>query len=179
MKFSVNKVKQGLGELQTTLHWAVSMINSPTAVGDFGENLQMRVQTAALPEPQADMNKVELQGHVINFPGKTTKNGQISMTIVEGTDAAATAYFTKWAQARWQGDGSDTTGKQALTADLKGDLKLELMGPDDTVTQTYKLIGCIASMNANGNLGQSADPLVPSITIEYDDFHIDAGGIQW
>lgn len=179
MKYGVNRTKQALGELQTTLHWSMSIINPAPAVGALPENLQIRCQSTALPQAQEETNKVELQGHVINYVGKTTKNGELPMTFVEGTDALVIGYFTKWQQARWSGDGSDTTGVQKLTKDLKADIKIELMGPDDVVTQTYKLIGCMPRLENGAQLGQTADPMTPSITFEYDDWHIAANGVSW
>ena len=121
----------------------MSIANPAPAIGALPENLQIRCQSTTLPQAQEETNKVELQGHVINYVGKTTKNGEIPMVFVEGTDALAIGYFTKWQQARWSGDGKDTTGVQRLTKDLKADIKIELMGPDDVVTQTYMLIGAM------------------------------------
>lgn len=179
MKFSINKTKQGLGELQTTLHWIVSVSNPAEAVGDLEEDLQIRVQTSGLPVAETESTQVELQGHKINYVGKTSKAGEISWTFLEGTDAVVTGYFMNWANSRWSGDGSDTEGVQMLTSELKADLKLELLGPDDEVTQTYALIGAMPKLDAGGELGQSADPLNPVVTWEYDDFHVDAGGTNW
>lgn len=179
MKFGINKTKNSLGELQTTLHWVLTVISPPAAVGDFSEDLQIRVQTTGLPEVTEDTTKVELQGHIINFPGKTTKNGELTAGFVEGTDAKVIAYFTKCAKARWSGDGKDTEGKQTLTKDLKADVKLELMSPDDVVTQTYTLIGTMFKMQKGATLGQVADAMMPQITMEYDDFHTSAGGVEW
>lgn len=179
MKFSVNRTKQALSELQNTLHWAVTIVNPASAIGAFEEDLQIRVQTSAVPEATEETSKVELQGHIINYVGKTTKNGELPWTFVEGTDAKVTAYFTRWANARWNGDGSDTTGKQALTAALKADIKIELMGPNDVVTQTYTLIGAMPRFEKGAQLGQTADPMAPTITWEYDDFHFSGGGATW
>ncbi|BES79810.1 hypothetical protein YerA41_189c [Yersinia phage YerA41] len=179
MKYSVNRTKQALGELQTTLHWAMSIVNPAPAIGALPENLQIRCQSTTLPQAQEETNKVELQGHVINYVGKTTKNGEIPMVFVEGTDALAIGYFTKWQQARWSGDGKDTTGVQRLTKDLKADIKIELMGPDDVVTQTYMLIGAMPRLENGAQLGQTADPMTPNITFEYDDWHITANGVSW
>jgi len=179
MKFAINRTKQALGELQTSLHWGMTIVSPATAVGDLEEDLQIRCQSTAVPEAVEETNKVELQGHVINYVGKTVKNGEIAMTFVEGTDAKVTAYFTRWQAARWSADGSDTTGKQALTADLKADIKLEMYGPDDVVTQTYTLIGAIARFEKGVTLSQTADPMAPTVTFEYDDFHFDGGGVIW
>lgn len=179
MKFSVNKVKTSLGELQNTLHWIVTIVNPASAVGAFDEALQIRVQSTGLPEAQSENTQVELQGHVINFPGKTIKNGELPWTFVEGTDAKVVAYFTKWDKARWEGDGKDTTGKQALTATLKADVKIELLGPDDVVTQTYTLIGAMPRIEKGATLAQTADAMLPTVTWAYDDFHQDTGGVSW
>lgn len=179
MKFGVNRTKQALGELQTTLHWLVTIVSPAAAVGAMEEDLQIRIQSSGLPEATEETNKVELQGHIINYVGKTTKNGELPITFVEGTDAKVTGYFTKWAQARWSGDGSDTTGVQKLTKDLKADVKIELLGPDDVVTQTYTLVGCMPRFEKGATLAQTADPMIPTVTFEYDDFHTNAGGTNW
>lgn len=179
MYFSVNRTKQALAELQTTLHWTMTITNPASAVGGMDEDIQIRCQSTGVPEASPETNKVELQGHVINYVSKTTKNGEIAMTFVEGTDAAVTEYFTRWNNARWSGDGSDTQGVQKLTAELKADIKIEMMGPDDKVTQTYYLIGCMPRLDKGVTLGQSADAMTPNVTFEYDDFHMTVGGTSW
>lgn len=179
MKYSVNQTKAALAELQTLLHWSLDVIKPAAVVGNMPEDVKIRCQTSAVPEATEENNKLELQGHTINYVGKTTKNGEIALQFVEGTDARVTAYFTKWQAARWNGDGSDTSGKQALTKDLKADIKLSMMGPDDKVTQVYKLIGCIPRFEKGASLGQTADPMITTVTMEYDDFHVEAGGIVW
>lgn len=179
MKFSVNKTKQALGELQTTLHWIFTIVNPAPAVGAMPENIQIRCSTSGIPEATEETNKVELQGHVINYVGKTTRNGEIATTFIDGTDAGVTTYFTKWRQARWSGDGKDTQGTQKLTAELKADIKIELLGPDDKVTQTYILVGAMPRFETGANLGQTADPFTPNVTFEYDDFHLLTPGMSW
>jgi hypothetical protein len=179
MKFSINQTKNGLAEVQTTLRWDVQLINPPQVAGNFDEKLQIRVQTASLPEVQEETTKVELQGHTINYVGKTTKNGEITCTFVEGTDAAVVTYFTRLAAARWSGDGNDTQGVSVATNDLKFDVLLRLLDPQDQVTQSYTLVGTMARLQKNAQLGQSAEAMMPQVTFEYDDFHIDYGGISW
>ena len=66
MKFSVNRTKQALAELQTTLHWMVTITNPASAIGGMEEDLQIRIQSTGIPEATEETNKVELQGHVIN-----------------------------------------------------------------------------------------------------------------
>jgi hypothetical protein len=179
MKYSVNQVKSALGEAQTTLHWWVAFIKPPVAVGAPPANVEIRIQTSGVPEAQEETNKIELGGHVINQPGKTVKNGEITIQLVEGTDAEVVSYFIKLAKARWSGDGKDTQGVQRLSADLKFDLSITMCGPDDKATQKYTLVGCMARMAAGINLGQTAETVIPSVTIEYDDFHLDTGKVTW
>lgn len=179
MKFSVNQVKQGLGELQTTLHWGVAITSPAAVVGEFPEDLEVRVQTTAMPEADVQTTKIELGGHTINFNGKTIKAGELPWKFIEGTDAAVISYFTQWANARWGGDGSDTTGKSALTAECKADVVIQLMNPQDEVVQTYKLIGALPKIATSDELGQTADPLSPIVTWEYDDFHVITDNVSW
>lgn len=177
MKFSANKTRAGLGELQTTLHWNVEVTGGPA--GSFDEKLQIRVQSATLPTAEHEYVPVELQGHTVKFVGKTTKAGQLAWTFVEGTDASVTSYFIAWAQAAWGGTGTDTTGIQKSTAEMKADIKMYLMGPDDVVTQTYTLVGAMPSIPAGVELAQTADAMNVEINWDYDDFHVEVGSVKW
>lgn len=179
MKYSINKTKQALSELQTTLHWAVTMIKAPNAVGQMPENVHIRCMSSGVPEATEEVVPVELQGHKINYVGKTTKAGTIDLQFVEGTDAAVIDYFTRLSNAKWSGDGKDTKGTQRLTNDLKFDLRIELMGPDDVTTQVYELIGCMGNMNKGISLAQTADAVQPTLSLEYDDFHYHHGSVKW
>jgi len=177
MKYSANKTRSGLGELQTTLHWDVDVSGGPA--GKFDEKLSIRVQTTTLPTATHEYVPVELQGHTVKYIGKTTKAGQIPWTFVEGTDALVTSYFIKWAQKAWGGDGKDTTGKQIKTSEMKADIKMYLRGPDDAITQTYTLIGAMPSIPEGASLAQTADPMNVTINWDYDDFHIETGSVKW
>lgn len=176
MKFSANRVKQALGEVQSTLHWAVEISSPATAVGAISEDLIIRVTTSGVPKEVTEDIQVEIGGHKINYQGKVTKNGEISWNFIDGTDAGVFEYFTKWINARWSGDGSDTQGVQKPTAEIKADLKISLLGPDDKVTRTYELIGCMPKFDDAAELGQTADIVNGVITWSYDDFHRGVGG---
>lgn len=179
MKFSLQETKQGLGQVQTTLKWLFNITVPAASVGDFPENLQIRVQTTGLPNAEHETLKVELGGHVINSAGKTVKNGELPSKFVEGVDAAVEAYFLKWMAARWGGDGQDTTGKQENDADLKAEVMIQLLDPQDNPTRTYTLVGAMPKFTNANELGQQAEVFSPDITWEFDDFHVDAGGVKW
>lgn len=180
MKFSANRVKQALGEVQSTLHWSVEISSPASAVGAISEDLIIRVTTSGVPQETAEDIQVEIGGHVINYTGKVTKNGELAWNFVEGTDAAVLEYFTKWINARWSADGSDTQGKQALTSEVKADLKISLLGPNDEVTRTYEIIGAMPKFEDNAELAQTADVVNGVVTWTYDDFHRGAGSaVTW
>ncbi len=170
-KFSLSQVKQAVGEAQTLLHWSFNITNPPQGL-NFPEKLMIRVTTTDLPKAEHERTKVELQGHTINYTGKVKKDGQITVTFIEGTDAAVTEFFKQWEQKMWGSDGRDTTGKQAKTAEVKADIRIQLLGPDDEPTQTLDLIGCLPSFSdTGGQLGQTADPSKPAILFDFDDHH--------
>lgn len=179
MRYSLAQTKAGLQEVQNTFHWAIQFVKAPNVIGAPPEDVIIRCSSAAAPDAQVEYNKVELQGHAVNYVGKVTKSGQISLTFIEGTDAKVTAYFFNWIKAMWSGDGNDTYGVQNLTNDLKADIQLSLMGPNDIITQVYTLVGCLPTPQLNLNMEQSSSSMSPSIQIDYDDFHMDAGGLIW
>ncbi len=179
MRFSLNTVKAGLGEVQTLHKWAVTIPNPAAVAGEFPESLQVRVQTAGIPLPEVINTEIELGGHSFNNNGKIVKKGTLVWSFIEGTDAKVIEYFTNWIAARWSGDGVDTKGQSATTADCKGDLLMELLGPDDETTQSYDMVGSLPSFAGIGEGGQAPDPLNPQIQFDYDDFHIHAGSANW
>lgn len=180
MKYSFNQTAAALTELQTTLHWALTMIKAPSAIGAMPENVIIRCTSAAPPEVEsADFPQADIQGHSLKFVGKTTKTGSIQLQFYEGTDAAVTNYWLSYEKAKWAGDGSDTTGVQNLTETLKFDLRLELMGPNDVVTQTYDLIHCLGAYTHGIQLGQTADPVQPTLQVDFDDYHVHTGSVDW
>lgn len=171
MKFSLSQVKQALGEVQTLLHWTFNIANPPKGM-NFPEKLMIRVTTTDIPKPERENTAVELGGFNINYVGKVKRSGSITVTFFEGTDGSVTEFIQKWVQACWSSDGKDTAGTQGLTSDVKADITLSLMGPNDKVTQTYKLIGCLPNLgDTGGQLGQTADAMKPQLTLDYDDFH--------
>lgn len=175
MKFSLSQVKQAVGEVQTLLHWTFNITNPPKGL-TFPEKLMIRVTTTDIPKAEHERTVVELGGHEINYVGKVKKKGQIAVTFVEGTDAAVTEFFHKWQQQCWGSSASDVTGKQAKTSDLKADIQIQMLGPDDEPTQTYKLVGCLPSFgDVGGQLGQTADASKPQITLDYDTFFFGKG----
>jgi len=170
MKYSINQTKKALGEAQTVLHWYVLISNPPKAL-KVDKDIVVRVTTATLPTANVENTQLQLQGHTINYTGKITKAGEITWNFYEGTDAKVTNLFMEWAKLRWGGDGKDTTGKQILTNDVKADITMKLLGPNDEVTQTYVLIGAMPKLEPGGQLGQTSEPLQPVITWDFDDFH--------
>lgn len=175
MRFSLNQIKSGLGEVQTLLKWAVTIPNPAAVAGDFPESLQVRVQTAGIPVAEVINTEIELGGHAFNANGQVKKKGTVQWKFVEGTDAKVIEYFTNWINGRWSGDGVDTQGVSATTADCKADLLMELLGPDDATTASYDMVGSLPRISEVGEGGQAPDPLSPIIEFDFDDFHTHAG----
>lgn len=179
MRFSYNKTKQGLGEVQTTYKWLFTIHNSGKTASEFGENLQVRVTSSTVPKAEKQIINVEAQGHTIKKVGKVIKAGEITLVAYDGIDAKIAEFFLKLDQAAWSGSGDDTEGKQVKTSDLVFDAKLELLDGDDKVTQTYTMIDCITHYEAGGELGQTSDSMKPTIRVEYGDYHHSAGSVNW
>jgi hypothetical protein len=179
MKRDYNKVKNALGEVQQTLHWVVTFTQSPSVV-KCPENVEIRCSTSGLPAPEVTHTQVALGGFTFNFVGKVNKNGSIDLTFVEGTDAAVMNFVHEWLQAYWDAGQGNTTGKQALTKDLYATVKMDLLGPDDEVTQTYELIDCLPSIQPGGELGQDAAAMNPVLSLAFNDYHwTSTTGGQW
>jgi len=179
MKRDYNRVKQALGEVQQTLHWIVTFTASPN-VAKCPEDVEIRITTSGLPTPEVNHTAVQLGGFTYNFVGKVNKSGTIDLTFVEGTDAAVMNFVSEWLQAYWDAGSGNTIGKQARTEDLYATVKMDLLSPDDEITQTYELIDCLPALQPGGELGQDSNAMNPVLTLTYNDYHwTSATGGEW
>jgi len=179
MKYSYSKVKNALKDIQTTYRWSVQFVTKPANV-EIPEDVEIRIQTSNIPTPEVNHIEVEIQGHKINYPGKVIKSGELEFTFIEGTDAAVIDVFLDWMNQYWSADGNDTQGKQASAAELKADVIISLLDNQDQETQSYKLVGCLPKPTFGGELGQDPNPMNPSLTLTYDDFHpVTKSGKKW
>jgi len=181
MKYSYKTVKQGLGEVQTTYRWNFSFIKPATAVGEFSQDLQVRVQSTALPSPEYEDIQVELFKHKLNFNGDVNGSGELDITLVEGADQKVLEYFLKWVNARSEGDGkNDKTKKAHHTAELQAEIEMELLDQDDTVTATCKLVGVLAKPTIGGELGQDVGARTISVNLSFEQhFWNTKNGVKW
>lgn len=180
MKYSINKIKAALGEVQSTLDWEMVVKKAPKGAGSFDSSLVMRIQTTAMPSPQVTNLSVKLGGHEFGSRGKVTKKGSINVAFVEGTDARVTSWLLSYMNAYWSSDGSDTQGNMSgTTEDLKGDYEIILMDGTGKQTISCLLVGALLVPDLSSSHGQDASELMRSVTIEYDDFHYSTPDISW
>ena len=170
MKYNYNQVRDALGELQQTNKWIITFLKSPKVV-DIPEAMDIKCTGSGLPAAEVTHTNVQVNNMSYNYVGKVNKAGTLTFTFPEDTDATVTSAIFKWMDAYWSGDTSNTNAKQSFTKDLQAQVRLQLLAPDDTVTQTYDLVDCLPQYEAGGELGQDAGGLMPTLTLSYNDWH--------
>lgn len=167
MSFKIEDIINKLPEVQNTTNWRVTFTNPKAVSSPSMQNLMYRCKVSNAPvETYAGDLKVQLGSWEINYPGKTTRNGTLTLTFVEGTDGYIASFEEAYAQAKT----NQTTGVKAKTADLKFTMKLEILGTNDEVVQTYDVSGCLLAAEGIIALGQDDAALEPNWNITYDTF---------
>jgi hypothetical protein len=181
MKFSYKNVKNGLGEVQTTYRWWLYVVTPPKAVGDFPQNLQVRVQSTSLPSPEIEDVQVELFKHKLNFNGDVNGAGELDITLIEGEDQGVLEHFLKWINARSSGDGSSDKKKVGhKTSDLQGEVVMELLDQEDNMTASIKLVGVMFKPNIGGELGNDVGARTLTATLSFEQqFWNTKNGAKW
>jgi len=170
MKFDYNRVRKAMGEIQQTHHWIMTFIKSPEVV-DIPEDMEIKCTGVGVPAAEVTHTEVQVGGFTYNYVGKVNKAGELTFTFPEDTDATVMSAILKWLDAYWNGETNNTTGKQAFTKELQAQVRIQLLAPDDSVTQTYDLVDCLPSYEAGGELGQDAGAFMPTLTLKYNDWH--------
>lgn len=179
MKVGINERKAALGEAQSLLHWDLDIVKPPKAIGAPDKDVILRITTTSMPLETEEYQKATIGGFDWNASVKVTKSGTLPFETFEGTDGKVNEYFLKLLNAKWSANGKDSFGKQHTMADIKCDMRISLKGPDDIITRTFTLIGCIIKRSdRGGTLGQDASLLKPAMEVAYDDFHEGLGTSQ-
>lgn len=174
--FGYNKVKQGLGEAQSVHKWLIRIPKPASVAGSFPEELQIRATSTSKPSGGDSLDfEVKLHNHPINFNGGINLSGEWSCTFVEGTDMKVQAYFNNWINKRFESGGGDVTGKSVNTSELKADIYVDLLAPDDSVTATYEMVGVYVKPDESVELGQDPGAMNMSYTFKYDNVHKKTG----
>ena len=176
-KFSYNQAKKGLGEVQATHRWIIRIPVGAPVVGAIPENLVIRATSASVPSGgTAEPIQVKLHRHPIKYNGGVDLSGEWSCTFVEGTDGAVQAYFNRWINRRFEQGSGDTTGRSVNTDQLKADIFIDLLAPNDTVTMTYQLSGAMVRPLDSIDLGQDGEAMNLSYSFDYDNVYRRTGG---
>ena len=174
--FSYNKVKQGIGEAQSVHKWLIRIPKPAQVAGALPEELQIRATSTSKPSGGDSLDfGIKLHNHTINYNGGVELSGEWSFTLVEGTDMKVQAYFNKWINARFESGGGDVTGKSTDTANLKADIYIDMLAPDDSVTATYEMVGAYVKPDESLELGQDPGAMNMTYTFKYDNVHKQTG----
>ena len=175
--FSYGKVKEGLGEVQALHKWVIRIPTGASVVGAIPEQLQIRATSSQIPSGgSAEPIVVKLHNHTVKYNAGIDLSGEWACTLVEGTDGKVQEYMNKWINKRFESAGGDVTGKSVDSKELKTDVYVDLLAPDDTVTTTYQMVGAMVRPLDSQDLGQDGEAQSLSYTFDYDAVFQKTGG---
>lgn len=167
MRYNLESVN-AIGDLQQMYRWSMTFTSGPasSAAGD----LAIRCKSANMPVKTQEVLEESLHGHIIKRPGKTTVAGEITFTFVEDITGTITKTFRDWEEKLWASDSGAYGGKQELAEQVRSNITIELLGPDDAVTQTFELKDAyLSSFEPGGEFGGDG-AMNPVATLSYQSF---------
>jgi hypothetical protein len=127
-------------------------------------NINFFGKATSLPSLSNNPKTIDYGNTYITVKGKTKWNNiSIDMYAFEGmTHDELFGYLNDMHQ-------EISSGKDKYGSSYKKDVQIQLLGPDDSVVGTFKLIGAfIETLNFGQMDWSNDDPIVPQITLIYD-----------
>lgn len=168
MRPSISEIRS-TGQISHSYDWNFYVTKFPNVVSGFtsGE-MNIRVESTDQPNMIGETVELNLRGHKVNYPGRYTPNGIITLTLIEYADSRVSEFIKAWSEVCW----APNTGLQQIKSDVEAELKLERLSVAGEKIWAYKLHGCfLETYEAGGQLdGTTSDPLRPVMTIRFDWF---------
>lgn len=172
MKISKNDLR-GLGDLQHVYNWDIvfsGSSKSASILSNISDKLSLYCSTSVLPTRTQELIEIEQHGHTIKRLGKTTYDGEISLTFVDDTSPLVTEAFREIENLMWS-SGIDGNGTQESDRDIRFTTNMTLYDNNDVKTQSYTLYDCrLTTFTPGGELSSENEILRPEATLAYDWF---------
>lgn len=153
------------GDYQTVYQWNMIFASFPN-IGSYPstESLNLRCESADLPQQTNQKIDVNIRGHITHRPGQPNYAGTLVLTFVETVDNAVKNLINEWKEAIWE----TQTGVQGSFEDVQGSLILQQLDRQDSPVYEYTLIGVFLEDFALGTLSSENEFQRPTVTISYD-----------
>lgn len=164
---NINEIRK-IGQFATYHRWNIQFTKLPNGSNISANDLNLRAISTDIPGYTVENTEIMIRGHKVNQPSIKTYGGTISMTFVEGVDAAVMQFLANWAAQQWD----PVTGVQGNRDDYEAEIVMFQLNQQDEVIWTYKLIGVhLDSRELGGQLdGSNTDVIKPAVTLHYDYF---------
>lgn len=159
---------RGVGDFATTYQWNMRFAQVP-AIGAYPDSndLNLRVQSVAIPIATNAPIEIALRGHKVRQPGILGYGPNLEFTSVETVDNLIANFLREWREACYQ----TRTGAQGAKADVSADVEIIRLDRQDVEIWGYKLFGCFLEAYNFGTLQSEASTVLqPSFTLSYDYF---------
>lgn len=156
-------------EFTSSYRWTIEFVTFPAAIvtPPTATQISTRAESVEIPKQVNTLREINLTGFKVFQPGIPETGGQITLTMIEAVDAVILNFIDDWNQAIW----ANNTGVSNLAADLRAEIQITPLNNLDVNMYRYTLKGCYLADSEIGTLdAETADPIKPTLTINYDDF---------
>lgn len=163
---------RGIGDFATLYRWNLSFPQFPSAIVAPGsEDLNLRCESAELPQRTGETIEQMIRGHRTRHPGIYKSVGSLTITFAETVDNTVALFLKSWREACWNVGGT-TSGATVPKSELEAIVRLELLDSSDSPRWEYKLIGAFYEDGEGGGVldGSTSDFLKPTLVLSYDDY---------
>lgn len=158
---------KAIGELQNLNQWTIQF----TLGGglSMSDDVRFRCVSASLPEEEWSTKEATINRFKITQPGTLSRNGSITLTFLESTDAATTELMSNISKLYWSQDSNTIDGLASADWDsLKSTVVMNLLDSQGNTTRTYTLKDCIFQPATGGDLGSDDEVMQVSVTVLFN-----------
>lgn len=131
---SIDDLKATNGDYQKTYHWVVRFTKVPNVIRTLisSEKFNARCTSVTLPKLTNSKIDVNVRGVQIRIPGISKYSDNITVKLLETTDAYVRRAIEAWREACW----SYKTGKSKNYADIIGTMRIDMLEGDHSIVPT-------------------------------------------
>lgn len=160
---------RSLPDFATAYNWNLEIQKTPAGVRK-PPNFNWQVQTSTIPTASNTPIEVDIRGHKIRQSGIQQYDGTLDIQVVETVDVPFRKFIRDWRECQWE----TNTGKAKPRNESSCDFTLTTADRQDSINQTFQIIGGILTNYTLGDLsGDASEVLRPTLTVTYDYFKDD------
>jgi len=156
---------RGLGDFAHSNLWDITLVGS-AKFGISEEDLNFRAQSVELPKRTGTSLEINIRGQKVKQPGDYDYSGTTTLTLIETDDLIVSQAISAWREQIIE----TNTNKMATKRDVEVQVIIRRLNRNGDATGVWVLHGCFLEDYELGDMTDTGDLVLPTMTISYDYF---------